>query len=104
MNPQMKAMTFKGRVIVIVSMVVVGAIAEGDGCRALNETEGGKRLAIGCNKLSCGVLTSYIKIGKCKSVFTLSLNDISSSISVLSLFMPLLGFALLLFGVLTQLF
>lgn len=42
-NPQMKAMTFKGRVIVIVSMVVVGAIAEGDGCRALNETEGGIR-------------------------------------------------------------
>jgi hypothetical protein len=35
MNPQINAMTFKGRVIVIVSIVVVGAMAEGDGCRLL---------------------------------------------------------------------
>lgn len=35
MNPQMNAMTFSGRVMVIVSMVVVGAMAEGDGCRLL---------------------------------------------------------------------
>lgn len=33
--PQIKAMTLSGRVIVIVSIVVVGAMAEGDGCRSL---------------------------------------------------------------------
>lgn len=38
-KPQINAMTFKGRVIVIVSIVVVGAIAEGDGCRLLIRTE-----------------------------------------------------------------
>lgn len=35
MKPQINAMTFKGRVMVIVSIVVVGAMAEGDGCRLL---------------------------------------------------------------------
>lgn len=95
----MKAMTFNGLVIVIVSMVVVGAIAEGDGCRALNETEGARvRLdAIKFESTSFGVLTSYIKIGKCKSVFILSLKDILLQLVFLSLFMPLLGFALFLF-------
>lgn len=34
-KPQINAMTFKGLVIVIVSIVVVGAMAEGDGCRLL---------------------------------------------------------------------
>lgn len=34
--PQMNEITFKGLVIVIVSIVVVGAIADGDGCRMLS--------------------------------------------------------------------
>lgn len=33
--PQIKAITLSGRVMVIVSIVVVGAMAEGDGCRSL---------------------------------------------------------------------
>lgn len=44
-KPQINAMTFKGRVMVIVSIVVVGAMAEGDGCRlliTLREKEGKK--------------------------------------------------------------
>lgn len=44
--PQINAITFNGRVIVIVSIVVVGAIADGDGCRMLfNQEEIGGRLA-----------------------------------------------------------
>lgn len=35
MMPQINAITFNGLVIVIVSIVVVGAIADGDGCRTL---------------------------------------------------------------------
>lgn len=42
MNPQINAITFNGLVIVIVSIVVVGAMAEGDGCRLLIKTKAGK--------------------------------------------------------------
>jgi hypothetical protein len=34
-TPHINAMTFNGLVMVIVSIVVVGAMAEGDGCRSL---------------------------------------------------------------------
>lgn len=35
-TPQINAMTFNGRVMVIVSIVVVGAMAVGEGCRSLD--------------------------------------------------------------------
>lgn len=60
MKPQMKAMTFSGLVMVIVSMVVVGAIAEGDGCRMLNEIMRGEHELDRISRRSLAQLATYV--------------------------------------------
>jgi hypothetical protein len=61
MKPQMNAMTLSGLVIVMVSIVVVGAIAEGDGCRMLICMKGKLDLKSSIITPAWYLLTSYIK-------------------------------------------